>query len=99
MASENSTNVIGIVSDSYGFLLGGNEEDVVYNRKIPVGLAGVLYVDSAETVDIKNKGKFVVSAGEGLAKVDENPKLGTIVGKIIGIDELANRYKIIITLV
>ena len=99
LATENSTNVIGVVSDSYGHMLGGTEEDIICSNKLPIGLSGVLYVDAIEPVDIKNKGKFVVSAGDGYAKVDENPKLGTIVGKIIGIDELINRYKIIITLV
>ena len=98
LASEDSTVVVGIVSNSYGHLLGGTEETIADNKKIPVGLIGQVYVDSIDKVDIKNRGKFITSGGNGLAKVNDNPKLGTIVGKIIGIDIINNRYKIVITL-
>ena len=98
LAKENSNMIIGVVSDSFGHMLGGTEEEIQEGSKIPVGLAGVLYVDSLDRVDIKNRGKFITSGGNGLAKVLDTPVLGSIVGKIIDIDEVNNRYKVIITL-
>ena len=90
--------IIGVVSDSFGHMLGGTEEEIQEGSKMPIGLAGVLYVDSLDRVDIKNRGKFITSGGNGLAKVLDTPVLGSIVGKIIDIDEVNNRYKVIITL-
>ena len=98
LAKENSNMIIGVVSDSFGHMLGGTEEEIQEGSKMPIGLAGVLYVDSLDRVDIKNRGKFITSGGNGLAKVLDTPVLGSIVGKIIDIDEVNNRYKVIITL-
>ena len=98
LAKENSNMIIGVVSDSFGHMLGGTEEEIQEGSKMPVGLAGVLYVDSLDRVDIKNRGKFITSGGNGLAKVLDTPISGSTVGKIIDIDEVNNRYKVIITL-
>jgi hypothetical protein len=98
LASDESTMVIGVVSDSFGHMMGATQDEIDNNEKIPVGLAGVLYVDSIDAVNIKNRGKFIVSAGNGYGKVSDNPKCGTCVGKIIGIDKENNRYKIILNL-
>ena len=98
LAKENSNMIIGVVSDSFGHMLGGTEEEIQEGSKMPIGLAGVLYVDSLDIVDIKNRGKFITSGGNGLAKVLDTPVLGSTVGKIIDIDEVNNRYKVIITL-
>lgn len=65
LAAENSRKVIGIVSDSYGMLLGGTNEDITNNKKIPIGLAGTLYVESNDNVSKDDIGKFVVSRGGG----------------------------------
>ncbi len=98
LAKENSNMIIGVVSDSFGHMLGGTEEEIQEGSKMPIGLAGVLYVDSLDRVDIKNRGKFITSGGNGLAKVLDTPISGSTVGKIIDIDEANNRYKVIITL-
>jgi len=98
LAKENSNMIIGVVSDSFGHMLGGTEEEIQEGSKMPIGLAGVLYVDSLDRVDIKNRGKFITSGGNGLAKVLDTPISGSTVGKIIDIDEVNNRYKVIITL-
>ena len=99
LAKENSNMIIGVVSDSFGHMLGGTEEEIQEGSKMPIGLAGVLYVDSLDRVDIKNRGKFITSGGNGLAKVLDTPVLGSIVGKIIDIDEENNRYKVLISLI
>ena len=76
--------MVGIVSDNYGYLLNGSEEDIEEGKKIPVGMAGQLYVDSKDIVDINNIGKFVGSDDEGYAKVlSDDFKSGTVVCKII----------------
>lgn len=99
LGSNNSIRVVGVVSDSYGHMLGGTEEEIENGKKIPVGIAGKLYVDSKDIVDINNIGKFVGSDDEGYAKVlDDNFKSGTVVGKIIGIDKENNRYKLLLVI-
>ncbi|HOH95490.1 MAG TPA: hypothetical protein PK612_04960, partial [Bacilli bacterium] len=64
LGSNNSIRVVGVVSDSYGHMLGGTEEEIENGKKIPVGIAGKLYVDSKDIVDINNIGKFVGSDDE-----------------------------------
>lgn len=102
LANEESKGVIGVVSDSYGFLLNGSEEEIRNGSKIPVGLAGTLYVDSEEVVDEKNIHRFVCSGKDGKARVIPKGKAykyeGCIVGKIIGVNKEKNQYKIIISL-
>ena len=102
LADEKSDRVIGVVSDSYGFLLNSSEEEIQNGSKIPVGLSGTLYIDSEDTVDESNMHRFVCSGKDGKARVvskGESYKYeGCIVGKIIGIDKKKNRYKIIINL-
>lgn len=68
LAKENSKKVIGIVSNNYAMLLGGTNEDVANNKKIPIGLAGTLYVESNDSVSKDDIGKFVVSRGGGTRK-------------------------------
>lgn len=99
LGSNNSIRVVGVVSDSYGHMLGGTEEEIENEKKIPVGIAGKLYVDSKDIVDINNIGKFVGSDDEGYAKVlSDDFKSGTVVGKIIGIDKENNRYKLLLVI-
>ena len=99
LGSNNSIRVVGVVSDSYGHMLGGTEEEIENGKKIPVGIAGKLYVDSKDIVDINNIGKFVGSDDEGYAKVlSDDFKSGTVVGKIIGINEETNQYKLLLVL-
>lgn len=99
LGNNNSIRVVGVVSDSYGHMLGGTEEEIENGKKIPVGIAGKLYVDSKDIVDINNIGKFVGSDDEGYAKVlSDDFKSGTVVGKIIGIDKENNRYKLLLVI-
>ena len=58
--------VVGIVSDNYGYLLNGSEEDVKEGKKIPVGLAGSLWVDSKDKVERYNIGNLVCSDHEDM---------------------------------
>jgi len=102
LAQSMSNNVIGIVSDNYGMLLGGSEEDILSNKKIPIGLVGTLYVDSETIVDKTNLFAFICSGNKGKAKVIPHGEAykceGCIVGKIIGLDIENNRYKVMLCL-
>jgi len=100
IASPESNAVIGVVSDSYGYMLYGSEEEIKSGLKIPVGMAGTLFVDSEDNVDAININKFVCSGIDGKARVinfgEAYKYEGCIVGKIIDIDYSKNQYKLLI---
>lgn len=98
LASPMSKRCIGIVSDSYGHLIGASEEEVIDNKKIPIGMAGTLPVDSEDTVSSNNIGKFICSGEDGKARVLEDSIDGVIVGKIIYVNEKDNQYRVILLL-
>ncbi len=98
LASPMSKRCIGIVSDSYGHLVGATEEEIVASQKIPIGMAGTLFVDSEDTVSYDNIGKFICSGEYGKARVLEDSIDGVVVGKIIQINERFNQYKVILLL-
>ena len=98
LASKNSYRVIGVVSDNYGHLLGGLEEDIENGAKIPVGLAGTLYVYTLDEIDTKNIGKLVCADNNGYATLAEKDCEGTIVGKIIGFNKEYHQYKVLLIL-
>jgi len=102
IASPESDLVVGVVSDTYGFVLYGTEDEIKNNTKVPIGVSGTLMVDAEEVIDEKNIGRFVCSGKDGKARViprKESYKYdGSIVGKIIDIDKEKNQYKIIISL-
>lgn len=98
-ATENSQNVIGVVSDTYGYLLGGNLEDIQEKKIVPLGLSGTVWVKAdKEVLDTAKATMFVVSAGKGKAKaVDDFDKhKGSIFGKIIKVDKRKKMLKIFI---
>lgn len=98
LASKNSYRVIGVVSDNYGHLLGGLEEDIESGKKIPVGLAGTLYVYTLDEINTKNIGKFVCADNNGYATLADKDSEGTIVGKIIGFNKEYHQYKVLLIL-
>lgn len=105
LASKLSDKVIGVVSDKYGYLLGGSEEEILKNEKIPVGLSGTLWIETENTeLDDLFIGGFVCSNYLGTAKIIPKgesvlPKYeGTIVGKIIQIDKNNCKVKVILML-
>lgn len=98
LASKNSYRVIGVVSDNYGHLLGGLEEDIESGKKIPVGLAGTLYVYTLDEINTKNIGKLVCADNNGYATLADKDSEGTIVGKIIGFNKEYHQYKVLLIL-
>ena len=79
-------------------LLNGSEEEIKENSKIPVGLVGTLFVKSKTIVKDSDIGKFVVSDGDGYGKAKKTYKIGTSIGKIIGINKINNTYRVILYL-
>lgn len=102
LANPNSDAVIGVVSDSYGYILNGDEADIIAGRKVPVGMAGTVMVDAEYTARESDMGCFVCAGFNGKARVIPKGEAykyeGKIVGKIIDIDYNKNQYKIIICL-
>jgi cytoskeletal protein CcmA (bactofilin family) len=102
LASKKSNTVIGVVSDSYGMLLNGTDQDVADGIKVPVGMSGTVYVLTNEKLLLDSIGKLVYSDDNGYALTLDNNNTneynGSIVGKVIGLHENKNMYKIIIML-
>lgn len=102
ISSPESKSVIGVVSDSYGFILYGSEEEIQTGEKVPIGMAGTLMVDSEDVVDEEHMNKFICSGENGKARVIPDGEAykyeGKIVGKIIGTNYEKNQYKIVICL-
>lgn len=102
LATTQSNRVVGITSTNFGQLLGGTNEEILSNDKIPVGLCGTLYVDAEYKVNIDDIGKFICSSDFGKAiainKDEIAQNYGYIVGKIICVDTENNRYKVLLTI-
>lgn len=80
-----SNRVVGVCSDTYGHLLGGeNELSIEENLKkyIPVGISGRVVVKVVGNI---NPGDLLISSDiPGVATKGNNPYPGTIIGKALG---------------
>ncbi|MGL5512846.1 MAG: hypothetical protein ACRDBM_06345, partial [Sporomusa sp.] len=79
-------NVVGVYSDTYGIVLGGeNLDDMEDNKKnfIPIGIAGNVYVKM--TGEIAEGDLVTVSHIDGVGIKSENPQsdIGCIIGKAL----------------
>jgi len=102
IASPESIAIIGIVSDSYGYILNGTEEDIISGYKIPIAMAGTVMVDAETLIKDTDMNCFVCAGVDGKARVIPKGEAymyeGKIVGKIIALDKSSNQYKIIVGL-
>lgn len=76
-------NVVGVTSNTYGYILGGFPNvDMEENNKyfVPIGLTGRVNVKVQGSVEV---GDLIVSAGNGIGKVDNNASIGQLVGKAL----------------
>ena len=101
LSNPSSYTSVGVVSDNYAFLIGGSEEEILNNEKIPIGLVGTLWVDSYHPVDNNYLGYFIYSGNDGKALVVTDFDYlcnyhGKIVGKIIDFSEVKNQYKVLL---
>lgn len=85
---ENKNAVVGVYSDTFGHLLGGeegkSEEENLVNYA-PVGLSGRVYVKVTGTV---KKGDLIVASEiPGIGRASKTYEPGTVVGKALGSHE------------
>lgn len=76
--------VVGVCSDTYGHILGGDQTDINENLRnfIPVALAGRVRVKVVQGVLIKEGNLLIASEEEGRATVAREP--GEIYGRVVG---------------
>ena len=77
-ATKDSNKVVGVVSDSYWVLAGSSKEDIESKSKVAVGLTGQIKVLVKGTVEY---GDFIVSAVNGIGKVNNEAPRGSIIGR------------------
>ena len=83
LSSPFDVRVIGVVSNTYGHILGGFPlADMEENSKhfVPIGLTGRVNVKVKGVVKV---GDLIISAGNGIGKVDNNASIQQVVGKAL----------------
>lgn len=83
LSSPSDVRVVGVVSNTYGHILGGFPlADMEENSKhfVPIGLTGRVNVKVKGTVKV---GDLIISAGNGIGKVDNNASIQQVVGKAL----------------
>ena len=83
LSSPSDVRVVGVVSNTYGYILGGFPlADMEKNSKnfVPIGLTGRVNVKVKGTVKV---GDLIISAGNGIGKVDNNASIQQVVGKAL----------------
>lgn len=83
LSSPFDVNVVGVVSNTYGHILGGFPlADMEENSKyfVPIGLTGRVNVKVKGAVKV---GDLIISAGDGIGKVDNNASIQQVVGKAL----------------
>ena len=83
LSESSDINVIGVVSNTYGHILGGdalkNMEDN-YEKFVPIGLIGRVKVKVIGSV---KKGDLIISAGNGIGKVNNQASIQQVIGKAL----------------
>lgn len=81
---ENASNVIGVYSDTFGHIVGGDAETNIednYDKYVPIGLSGRVNVKLIGKIKV---GDLITTSDiEGVAMKAINPQLGTIIGKAL----------------
>ena len=83
LSSPSDVRVVGVVSNTYGHILGGFPlADMEENSKyfVPIGLTGRVNVKVKGAVKV---GDLIISAGNGIGKVDNNASIQQVVGKAL----------------
>ena len=70
------SRIAGVVSTNPGYLMNADLE----GTQVPVALTGRVPVKVTGTI---RKGDMLVSAGEGYAKAEANPRMGSVIGKAL----------------
>lgn len=95
-STPNDSSVIGVYSDSYGHILGGEElTNMEDNKKkfAPIGLKGRV---KCKVVGETKIGDLIVTYKDGIGIVDNNAQLNQIVGKCLENNSDINAKKVLI---
>ena len=93
-SQENDTTVVGVVSNTYGHILGGEKfQNMEDNKKkfVPIGLAGRVTVKVLGTVE---NGDILVAGPKGCAIVNNEAKPNMIIGKALETSYISSCKKI-----
>lgn len=75
--------LLGVVSDTYGFLLGGTQEEIDSNANlVPIAMCGTVYVELESMEDNRNYSGCLVGPGQdgyGIIVTRNDPYVGMIV--------------------
>lgn len=83
LSQKDDNNIVGVVSNTYGLILGGYPLDSMKKNEtdfVPIGLVGRVNVKVTGPVKI---GDLIVSAGNGIGKVNNQASIQQIVGKAL----------------
>jgi hypothetical protein len=90
-SQKGDRNVIGVYSDTFGYALGADDQQ----NKIPVGISGRVLVRLIG--EKPYPGDLLVAGINGYAEVNNEPKIGTVIGKIFdGVQQPDGRYWMLI---
>jgi hypothetical protein len=83
---DNRKLVVGVVTNSYGHLLGGDKDlslEENLQKYLPIALSGRVYVNITNGIEISEGDLLTVSTVKGAATVVAFPEHGTIIGKAL----------------
>lgn len=86
LADEHHTVILGVASDTYGYLTGASHEEILENKKVPIAVSGFVTVHIDESfIDSCKPGNFVVPYKEGKGKIITKEEIINYFGKIVGV--------------
>ena len=83
-SGECSILVVGVVSDTYGHVIGGDKDRTLeenLKKYVPIAICGRVYVKVVGPVSYGDQ--LVASEIDGIAKVCKNPPPGSVIGKAL----------------
>lgn len=87
-------NVVGVYSDTFGYALGAENQEL----KVPVGISGRVKVRISNP-ELIEAGALLVASDNGYSMISEDPKRGTVIGKVFDTNQLEDgRYWMMIAL-
>lgn len=93
--------IVGICSDTYGYLLGASEDDIIQTgHLLPIGLAGTVWVDIENNLepDVNYLGCLIGVGANGKGRIMSRTDKRYCVGMVVEAnpDKYSNRVKILI---
>ena len=93
-STEHAKCVVGVYSDTYGYLMGGDEDEIDWRGKyVPIGLSGRVRVNVVGKVE---KGDKLVATDDGCARVYRKgyDDIEDIIGYVLESDNLTTKRRL-----